>query len=100
MGGERNVIIFLMVNTAKSGGGFLWDQHRLNVIGSRARDWFIVIGDKDVAARGVGKGFSEATASDAFQGESLRNWLAYFQRQSRLVCSSNVSWLKAEEVHN
>lgn len=46
---ERRVVVFLAVNTGESGAGFLHDSNRLNVISTRATDYFIVIGDLEVA---------------------------------------------------
>ncbi|KAL1867874.1 hypothetical protein Daus18300_006149 [Diaporthe australafricana] len=44
-GNERDVIIFQSANTRQSGVGFLWDESRINVISTRAKDFMIIIGD-------------------------------------------------------
>lgn len=47
-GNERPVVVFLAVNTAESGAGFLYDSDRLNIIRTRASNYFIVISDLKV----------------------------------------------------
>lgn len=48
-GSERLVVMFFVVNTWESGAEFLHNLNQLNVISSRAFNYFIIIGDIDIA---------------------------------------------------
>ncbi|KAK2604781.1 hypothetical protein N8I77_007681 [Diaporthe amygdali] len=91
-GNERPVVVLLAVNTSQSGAGFLWDSNRMNVISTRASDYFVVVGDKQMAAREA----SERTMQSSggyIDTRDLEAWIRYFERNRRVVEQSEVEWL-------
>lgn len=86
-GAERKIILFLMVNTAKTGAGFLFDPNRLNVISTRATDFFIIIGDRQVATKAPGRNQVDVDA------RPLREWIEWFHRNQRVVDASTVEFI-------
>lgn len=101
-GNERSVVIFLAVNTKESGAGFLWDENRMNVISTRASDFFLVIGDIDVARKSPSENvrLSIAKAVD----NKLPRWIQYFCDQGRVANRDGaaaaehrkVGWLRSD----
>ncbi|KAG8169846.1 hypothetical protein KVR01_000591 [Diaporthe batatas] len=83
-GNERDVVIFLLVNTRQSDSGLLWDENRMNVISTRARDFMIVIGDIGVDQKTPSANVK--LASGRVSGENkLPQWLRFFQDHGRVA---------------
>lgn len=85
-GAERKIFLFVMVSTAESGAGFLMDRNRLNVISTRATDYFVVIGDSDVAKKLPGRNQSESDIGP-FLG-----WIQWFVDRRRVVDTNTLAW--------
>lgn len=83
-GSERTVVFILMVNTRTSGGGFLHDLNRLNVISSRASDFLVIIGDDGVGQRPVGP-MAAMTDLCRHSPNGLRHWVDWFDRGGRIA---------------
>lgn len=86
-GNERKVVLFLMVNTAESGAGFLFDPNRLNVICTRGSESFLVIGDKGVAK------IPDSAKHVQADAKYLRLWVDWYVRRRRVADASRLSWL-------
>lgn len=101
-GNERSVVVFLAVNTEASGAGFLWDENRMNVISTRAADFFLVIGDIDVARKGPSEHVRQSSAKPV--DNKLPQWIEYFRRHGRLANRDGataaehhkVDWLRSD----
>lgn len=96
-GNERPVVVLLAVNTSQSGAGFLWDSNRMNVISTRASDYFVVVGDIQMAAREA----SERTMQSSggyIDTRDLEAWIRYFERNRRVVEQSEVQWLSEDDA--
>ncbi|KAG6360923.1 hypothetical protein INS49_011991 [Diaporthe citri] len=91
-GNERPVVVFLAVNTAESGAGFLHDSNRLNVISTRASDFFIVIGDLAVANSPPSARIVESSGGH-LDDRALKAWHQFFVRHQRVVQQSDIPWL-------
>lgn len=81
---EISVVIFLAVYTAASGAGFLWDENRMNVTSTRAADFFLVIGDIDVARKKPSKNVRQSSAR-ALDNNKLLQWIQFFCRHGRVA---------------
>lgn len=91
-GSERPVVVFLAVNTWESGAGFLHDSNRLNVISTRASDYFIVIGDLAVANSRASSRVAESSGG-YLDDRALKAWHQFFVRHQRVVQQSDIPWL-------
>jgi len=98
-GNERQVVIFLAVNTAASGARFLWDENRMNVISTRASDFFLVIGDIDVARKGPSESVKQSSAR-VVDNSKLPQWVQFFCHHGRVAgrdgAPTKVMWLGAD----
>lgn len=99
-GNERSVVIFLAVNTAASGAGFLWDENRMNVISTRAADFCLVIGDIDVARKKPSENVRQSSAR-ALDNNKLPQWIQFFCRHGRVANrdgAQKVMWLSGDRA--
>lgn len=96
-GNERRVVVFLAVNTSESGAGFLHDSNRLNVISTRATDYFIVIGDIAVANKPASARVAESSGGH-LDDTILKAWHDFFVRHKRVVQQSEISWLTNDDA--
>lgn len=91
------MVVFLAVNTGESGAGFLHDSNRLNVISTRATDYFIVIGDLEVANKPA-SGRVVQSSGGHLDDKVLEAWHDFFVRHRRVVQQSAVSWLVDDDA--
>lgn len=99
-GNERNIVVFLTVNTTASGAGFLWDENRINVISTRASDYFIVIGDIDVARKNPSENTRQSSAR-AFDKNKLPQWIQFFCCHGRVANrdgAQKATWLGGDQA--
>lgn len=96
-GNARRVIVFLAVNTWESGTGFLHDSNRLNVISTRVSDYFIVIGDIDVAHKPASARVADSSGGH-LDDTMLKAWHDFFVRHRRVVQQSEISWLTNDDA--
>lgn len=84
-GNERSVVVvFLAVKTKASGAGFLCDENRMNFISTRAADFFIVIGDIDVARKRPSEKVKQSSGR-ALDNNKLPQWTEFFCRHRRVA---------------
>lgn len=86
-GAEREIILFLMVKTAKAGAGFLCDSNRLDVISTRAMDFLTIVGHRGVCVKAPGQNQTEIDM------KPLLDWLEWFWRNRRVVDASTLDFI-------
>lgn len=91
------MVIFVAVNTGESGAGFLHDSNRLNVISTLASDYFIVIGDLDVANKPASARVAESSGRN-LDDTVLKAWHDFFLRHRRVVQQSAFPWLMNDDA--
>lgn len=96
-GSERRVVIFVAVNTGESGAGFLHDSNRLNFISTRVSDYFIVIGDLDVANKPASARVAESSGGN-LDDTVLKAWHDFLVRHRRVVQQSAFPWLMNDDA--